>query len=63
MTIAISYIFSIFKILISLFEDAGDGQRRLVGFNITCDHDDEGSVAFDTGAMLVMQIERGLRER
>ena len=49
--------------VVYVFEDAGDGQRRLVGFNITCDHDDEGSVAFDTGAMLVMQIERGLRER
>ena len=49
--------------VVYVFEGAGDGQRRLVGFNITCDHDDEGSVAFDTGAMLVMQIERGLRER
>lgn len=35
--------------------------RRLVGFNITCDHDEEGSVAYDTGAMLTLKIERTLR--
>ena len=37
-----------------------DGQRRLVGFNLACDHDEPGSVAYDTGAMLTLQIEKGL---
>lgn len=39
-----------------------EGGRRLVGFNIACDHDEAGSVAYDTGAMLSLQIERGCRE-
>jgi len=34
---------------------------RLVGFNLVCDHDEEGSVAYDTGAMLTLRIEAGLR--
>ena len=40
-----------------VYERLADGGKRLVGFNITCDHDDEGSVAFDTGAMLTLRIE------
>ena len=35
--------------------------NRLVGFNLVCDHDEEGSVAYDTGAMLTLRIEAGLR--
>ena len=35
--------------------------ERLVGFNITCDHDEPGGRAYDTGAMLTMRIEAGLR--
>ena len=42
-----------------IFEGSGEG-RRLVGFSLTCDEDIEGSVAYDTGAMLTLQIERGL---
>lgn len=33
--------------------------RRLVGFNITSDIDEEGGVAYDTGAMLTLRIEEG----
>ena len=33
-----------------------------MGFNIACDYDEAGSVAYDTGAMLSLQIERGCRE-
>ncbi len=35
--------------------------ERLVGFNITCDHDEPGGRAYDTGAMLTMRIEADLR--
>ena len=35
--------------------------ERLVGFNITCDHDKAGSVAYDTGAMLTLRIEAAHR--
>lgn len=34
---------------------------RLVGFNLTCDHDEAGSLAYDTGAMLSLRIEKDLR--
>ena len=34
---------------------------RLVGFNIACDHDEAGGIAYDTGAMLTLRIEAGLR--
>lgn len=42
-------------------EGCAEGSRRLVGFNITSDTDVEGSVAYDTGAMLTMRIEEGCR--
>ncbi len=43
-------------------DDAASGpHKRLVGFNITSDTDIEGSVAYDTGAMLTMRIEQGCR--
>lgn len=49
--------------VVYVFErDEGDA-RRLVGFNLVCDKDEEGSVAYDTGAMLTMRIERGCAER
>ena len=35
---------------------------RLVGFNLVSDSAEEGSVAFDTGAMLTLRIERGIRD-
>ena len=35
--------------------------ERLVGFNLVCDHDEEGGLAYDTGAMLTLRIEAGLR--
>ena len=34
---------------------------RLVGFNLVCDHDEAGSVAYDTAAMLTLRIEAGCR--
>ena len=34
---------------------------RLVGFNLTSDRDEEGSIAYDTGAMLTLRIEEALR--
>ena len=44
-----------------IYEKLGEGAQRLVGFNIACDEDVAGSVAYDTGAMLTMKIESGLR--
>ena len=44
-----------------IFEDAPDGGRRLVGFNLTCDVDEPGGLAYDTGAMLTLRIEKGCR--
>lgn len=41
---------------------AGAAPRRLVGFNITSDVDEEGGRAYDTGAMLTMRIEQGCRD-
>lgn len=40
-------------------EGAGEAAagRRLVGFNVACDKDEPGSVAYDTGAMLTLRIE------
>lgn len=40
---------------------AGAGAERLVGFNITCDHDKAGSRAYDIGAMLTLRIEAAHR--
>ena len=42
-------------------KDGEDGVRRLAGFNLVCDHDEEGSVAYDTGAMLTLRIEAAYR--
>ena len=36
--------------------------RRLVGFSLTSDEDVEGGIAYDTGAMLTLKIERACRE-
>ena len=47
--------------VVYLFENLPDGDRRLVGFNLVCDHDEEGGVAYDTGAMLTLQIEAARR--
>ena len=43
--------------IVYIYERADTDTLRLVGFNITCDNDEPGSVAYDTGAMLVMRIE------
>ena len=40
-----------------IFEETEGGDRRLVGFNLVCDHSEEGSPAYDTGAMLTLRIE------
>lgn len=37
------------------------GARRLVGYNVACDHDEPGSVAYDTAAMLTLRIEAAFR--
>lgn len=47
--------------VIYVFQDEADGMQRLVGFNVACDHDEAGSVAYDTGAMLTLRIEAGCR--
>lgn len=36
---------------------------RLVGFNLVCDNPEERSIAYDTGGMLTIRIERGLSSR
>lgn len=48
--------------VVYVLESAADGTERLVGFNITCDHDEPGSPAYDTGAMLTLRIEAGCRK-
>ena len=47
--------------VVYVYEKDPDTARRLVGFNITCDEDVAGSVAYDTGAMLTMKIEAACR--
>ena len=39
---------------------AGTAAPRLVGFNLVCTADEAGSVAYDTGAMLTLRIQKGL---
>lgn len=40
---------------------AAGESRRLIGFNVVCDKDEPGSVAYDTGAMLSLRIEAAFR--
>ncbi len=47
--------------VVYIFETTRDGSERLVGFNLACDHNEEGGVAYDTGAMLSLRIERDAR--
>jgi NADPH-dependent 2,4-dienoyl-CoA reductase/sulfur reductase-like enzyme len=49
--------------VVYVFQDDANAPKgkRLVGFNLVCDHDEEGSVAYDTGAMLTLRIERACR--
>ena len=49
-------------IVLYIFEDGEDGTHRLAGFNLVCDHDEEGGVAYDTGAMLTLRIEAAYRK-
>ena len=44
-----------------VYQDGEDGVRRLVGFNLVSDTDEEGGVAYDTGAMLTLRIEAAWR--
>lgn len=37
-------------------------EPQLVGFNITADHDEEGGLAYDTGAMLTLRIEAAAKQ-
>lgn len=47
--------------VVYIFEKTENDERRLVGFNITCDHDEPGGRAYDIGAMLTLRIEAGCR--
>lgn len=47
--------------VVYVFEEASGARPRLVGFNVTCDEDEAGSAAYDTGAMLTLRIEAGCR--
>ncbi|MBQ9041936.1 MAG: FAD-dependent oxidoreductase [Eggerthellaceae bacterium] len=47
--------------VVYIFENREGKPRRLVGFNLVCDKDEPGSVAYDTGAMLTLRIEAGCR--
>lgn len=49
--------------VVYVFQKTEDGKRRLVGFNLVSDTDEEGGIAYDTGAMLTMRIERACREK
>ncbi len=42
-------------------EGTGGSKRRLVGFNLVSEHDEAGSRAYDTGAMLTLRIEAGCK--
>lgn len=46
--------------VVYVFEER-EGSRRLVGFNLVSDTDEEGSRAYDTAAMLTMRIEAACR--
>ena len=48
-------------LVLSIFEDDPDGSSRLVGFNLVSESSEEGSPAFDTGAMLTLRIEEDNR--
>ena len=47
--------------VVYIFEKTDEQPRRLVGFNITCDHDEEGGTAYDVGAMLTLRIEHACK--
>ena len=47
--------------IVRIFQTDDDGIERLVGFNLVSDVDEEGGVAYDTGAMLTLRIEEGCR--
>ena len=47
--------------VVYVFERGEGTSRHLVGFNLVCDHDEPGSVAYDTGAMLTLRIEAACR--
>lgn len=48
-------------IVATIFDEDGQGADRLVGFNLTCDHDEPGGLAYDVGAMLTLRIEAGCK--
>lgn len=43
-----------------IFEQTPGASERLVGFNLACDHDEPGGLAYDIGAMLTLRIEKAL---
>lgn len=45
--------------VVYVYQEEADGSQRLVGFNLVCDSDEPGSLAYDTGAMLTLRIEKG----
>ena len=47
----------------SIIERGESGAIRLVGFSLTCDEDEAGGEAYDTGAMMTLQIEAACRNR
>ena len=47
----------------SIIERGEGGASRLVGFSLTCDEDEAGGEAYDTGAMMTLQIEAACRKR
>lgn len=44
----------------TIYEQVGGQDERIVGFNLACDHDEPGGVAYDIGAMLTLRIEKAL---
>ena len=50
-------------LIMTVIEEDERGKRFLVGFNIACDHDEHGGIAYDLGAMLTMRIEQDCRKR
>ncbi len=43
-----------------IYENVPGQSERIVGFNLTCDHDNPGGDAYDIGAMITLRIEKDL---
>lgn len=47
-------------VIARIFQVEDGKPDQIVGFNLACDHDEPGGLAYDTGAMLTLRIEKAL---